>query len=177
MRPHALGRMVIGSIAAIGMMMATALSARAAAPATAPVPSLPPMNLWPGAAPGVTPGAGTETDDGKGRAANVTVPTLTAYLPEKGTGTGAAIIVCPGGGYVRVGVGPKGLPAAAHFVPRGVAIFILKYRTSPLPKTWPPTPWPMRSAPSASSAIMLRNGVSIRRRSACSGGRPVRICC
>ena len=33
---------------------------------------------------------------------NVVDPELWAYLPPKGTETGAAVIVCPGGGFTRL---------------------------------------------------------------------------
>ena len=46
-----------------------------------------PEPLWPDGAPGAT---GTNPAD---------VPTLTAYLPDPDKATGAAIVVCPGGGY------------------------------------------------------------------------------
>lgn len=48
---------------------------------------LDPLLLWPGGAPGAL---GTEPKD---------TPTVTPYLPAKETATGAAIVICPGGGY------------------------------------------------------------------------------
>ena len=47
----------------------------------------PVLPLWPGG----TPGALGERDQDK--------PTLTVYLPEKDKATGAAMVICPGGGY------------------------------------------------------------------------------
>ena len=91
----------------------------------------PGVPLWEGNPPNFVEGAGPETNDGKGRFGNVTVPTLAPHLPPKGKGTGLALIICPGGGYTNVGVGPKGDAAIAYFVPRGVAVFVLKYRTRP----------------------------------------------
>lgn len=49
-----------------------------------------PVVLWPEGAPGAL---GKEPAD---------VPTLTPYLPPKERATGAAVIVCPGGGYGRL---------------------------------------------------------------------------
>ena len=43
--------------------------------------------LWPGGAPGAL---GTSEND---------IPTLTVYLPDLNKATGAAMLVCPGGGY------------------------------------------------------------------------------
>ena len=52
-----------------------------------PLFSLAPLPLWPEGA----PGALGDKDDDK--------PTLTAFLPAPETATGAAIVICPGGGY------------------------------------------------------------------------------
>ena len=87
--------------------------------------------LFEGKPPGYIDGAGPETNDGKGRFGNVTMPTLAVHLPPKEKRNGLAIVVCPGGGYSRVGIGPKGDAAVDYFVPRGVAVFVLKYRTRP----------------------------------------------
>ena len=43
--------------------------------------------LWPDGAPGAL---GTTTND---------IPTLTPYLPDVTNATGAAMVICPGGGY------------------------------------------------------------------------------
>src|SRR5687768_4786004 len=66
--------------------------------------------LWPGAAPGETGDIGTEKDttpEGRHkdekpsiiRLGNVSKPTITVYKPPADKDTGAAVIVCPGGGY------------------------------------------------------------------------------
>lgn len=59
---------------------------------------------------------------------NVTTPTLTIYLPEKTKSTGAAVIVCPGGGYGMLVMGNEGHKIAQYFADQGVAAFVLKYR-------------------------------------------------
>lgn len=59
---------------------------------------------------------------------NVTNPTLTVYLPEKSKATGAAVIVCPGGGYGMLVMGNEGFKIAQYFAEHGVAAFVLKYR-------------------------------------------------
>ncbi|QOV91982.1 alpha/beta hydrolase [Humisphaera borealis] len=91
----------------------------------------PGIPLFEGKPPGYIADAGPETNDGNGRFGNVTTPTLAVHLPPKELRNGLAIVVCPGGGYSRVGIGPKGDAAIKYFVPRGVAIFVLKYRTRP----------------------------------------------
>jgi len=55
------------------------------------------------------------------------VPTLTSFLPGAGKSTGAAVIVCPGGGY-RMLAEHEGKVYATWLVERGVAAFVLKYR-------------------------------------------------
>jgi len=57
------------------------------------------------------------------------IPTLTAYLPPADKATGAAIVVCPGGGYSGRAVGHEGKEIVEWLNARGVAAFILKYRT------------------------------------------------
>jgi len=75
--------------------------------------------LWPNGAPGAI---GTDDAD---------VPTLTIYLPAPLQATGAAIVICPGGGYGRLAVDHEGHQIARLLTSRGVAAFILKYRLGP----------------------------------------------
>jgi acetyl esterase/lipase len=56
----------------------------------------------------------------------VAKPTLEVYLPEKATG--AAVIICPGGGYSVLVYQGEGVAAAKEFAKNGVATFVLKYR-------------------------------------------------
>lgn len=77
-----------------------------------PLPAFP---LWPNGAPGAL---GTNDQD---------KPTLTPYLPEPGKASGAAIVICPGGGYG--GLAPhEGHDYALWLNQHGVAAFVLKYR-------------------------------------------------
>lgn len=64
---------------------------------------------------------------------NVTVATLTPVLPEAGTATGAAVIVAPGGGFRFLSMSNEGWEVAEALADRGVAAFVLKYRTRPTP--------------------------------------------
>ena len=57
--------------------------------------------LWPGKPPQFLEGAPAETVDGHGSIRNVTVPSITTFLPPADKRTGMAIIVCAGGGYER----------------------------------------------------------------------------
>ncbi len=77
-----------------------------------------PIKLWPGAAPGAI---GNEPED---------VPTITPYLPPRERATGAAVVVCPGGGYQML-ADHEGRPVAEWLNSIGVAAFVLKYRIAP----------------------------------------------
>ena len=59
---------------------------------------------------------------------NVVDPELWAYLPPKGTETGAAIVVCPGGGFTALSWHQEGPNVARWFAEHGIAAFVLKYR-------------------------------------------------
>jgi acetyl esterase/lipase len=69
--------------------------------------------LWTGAAPGAL---GTAPKD---------IPTLTPFMATNGTG--AAMIVCPGGGYAGL-AGHEGKDYALWLNSRGISAFVLKYR-------------------------------------------------
>jgi acetyl esterase/lipase len=77
-----------------------------------------PIVLWNAGAPGAV---GHEPTD---------IPTLTPYLPPKEKATGAAIIVCPGGGYQHL-ADHEGRPVAEWLNSVGVTAFVLKYRLGP----------------------------------------------
>jgi acetyl esterase/lipase len=59
---------------------------------------------------------------------NVSEPSLTVYLPPRDRATGAAVIVCPGGGYQRLALDKEGHEVARWLAGVGVAGFVLKYR-------------------------------------------------
>ncbi|HWJ27994.1 MAG TPA: hypothetical protein VNS32_15720, partial [Flavisolibacter sp.] len=54
----------------------------------------------------------TEKTDNRILVSGITIPTLTVFLPPKGKGNGAAMIICPGGGYVREAIGHEGYDVA-----------------------------------------------------------------
>ncbi len=82
------------------------------AAAEAPKPQL----LWPDGA----PLAKGDADADK--------PTLTIYLPPKDKATGAAVVICPGGGYGGLAMDHEGHQVAQWLNSFGVAGFILTYR-------------------------------------------------
>jgi len=59
---------------------------------------------------------------------NVNNPSVTVFLPPKEKAAGAAVILCPGGGFSELGFIPEGINAAKFFNSIGVAAFALKYR-------------------------------------------------
>jgi acetyl esterase/lipase len=74
------------------------------------------IDLYPGPAPG---SKGKEAED---------KPTLTIYLPPAEKATGAAVVICPGGGYGFLANDHEGKQPAEWLNKLGVAAFILKYR-------------------------------------------------
>jgi acetyl esterase/lipase len=75
-------------------------------------------------------------DDGWARYILVSRPTLKIYLPPKDKSNGAAVVICPGGGYSAIAYLHEGDAVAAEFLKAGVAAFVLKYRV-PDDKTMP----------------------------------------
>ncbi|GAA4408713.1 hypothetical protein GCM10023187_31040 [Nibrella viscosa] len=92
------------------------------------------IKLWPdNAIPNAIPGAslpekGDPGNDGILRISQVSIPTLTVYRPDKAKATGAAIMICPGGGYSILASGHEGADMARWFADLGVTAFVLKYR-------------------------------------------------
>jgi acetyl esterase/lipase len=75
--------------------------------------------LWPDGAPGAK---GAEAAD---------KPTLTISLPPADKASGAAVVICPGGGYGFLAVDHEGKQIAEWLNQRGIAAFMLKYRIAP----------------------------------------------
>jgi acetyl esterase/lipase/enterochelin esterase-like enzyme len=75
--------------------------------------------LWPNGAPGAV--GDTEQDK----------PALTVYLPPADKANGAAVVVCPGGGYQHLAVGHEGRDIAEWLNEQGVTAFVLQYRIAP----------------------------------------------
>jgi endo-1,4-beta-xylanase len=59
---------------------------------------------------------------------NVHNPSLTVFLPLKDKATGAAVVICPGGGHRELWVLHEGEYLAKWLNDRGVAAFVLHYR-------------------------------------------------
>jgi acetyl esterase/lipase len=90
------------------------------------------FNLWGDKIPGPT------SSDPKN------VPTLTVHLPPAETANGTGVVVCPGGGYSGRATDHEGKQIVEWLNKRGVAAFVLKYRTVGESKIAPPLqPGPM----------------------------------
>lgn len=94
--------------------------------------SRPVVELWPEGAPGSEGKAGDEavriTEAGEHVVSNVHRPSLTVYTPAPGKGTGAAVLVMPGGGHRELWMDHEGYAVARWLSEHGIAAFVLKYR-------------------------------------------------
>lgn len=101
--------------------------------------STPVLPLWPGQPPSETGSVGEEKDTTKVgdpliagrpviRLGNVAHPSLTLYRPPKDKDTGAAVLVCPGGGYHILAMDLEGTEVCEWLNSLGVTGALLKYR-------------------------------------------------
>ncbi len=86
------------------------------------------VHLWQNGAPGFESRKEIPEQAASYWVKNVNNPSLTVFLPPKEKATGAAVILCPGGGFSELGFVPEGIEAAEYFNKIGVAAFALKYR-------------------------------------------------
>ncbi|MGN6369970.1 MAG: alpha/beta hydrolase [Phycisphaerae bacterium] len=91
------------------------------------------IELGTGALPGATAQESWHSQYGSKFARNVTMATLTPFLPEAGKGSGAAVIVAPGGGFQTLSMENEGWNVARALAEKGVAAFVLKYRLHQTP--------------------------------------------
>ena len=84
------------------------------------------ITLWPEGVPGVR-NIGAEKIGG-GYNANVTDASLTRFGPAVDRPNGTAVIICPGGGYVRMSTAREGEQYANWLSTLGVTAYVLKYR-------------------------------------------------
>ncbi len=62
------------------------------------------------------------------RVHQVTEPTIKTYFPSKELANGAAVVICPGGGYRILAIDHEGYQIAEWLNSLGIAAFVLKYR-------------------------------------------------
>jgi len=91
------------------------------------------IHLWPGKAPGSeswsVPESVTTSPAGDRTISNVSDPTLTVFLPDPANATGAGIVIAPGGALRLLGFDNEGVKVARWLNSKGIAAFVLKYRT------------------------------------------------
>jgi len=78
-----------------------------------------PIPLWPGEVPGATGKAEPDT------------PSVRIHLPPEGKSNGAAVVICPGGGYGIIAMDHEGSQVANFLNSKGVTAFVLRYRLAP----------------------------------------------
>jgi acetyl esterase/lipase len=124
------------------------------------------MDVWPGEVPDDYGPIGEETfrppwsEESKGAKwlTNVTKPTITVYRPAKEKDTGAAMLICPGGGYWNLAWDLEGEEVAAWLNSLGVTGIVLKYRVPRRPGQPEklPAPGPLQDAQRAVSLVRSR---------------------
>ena len=91
------------------------------------------VRLWPREAPGSEnwsiPESITTSPSGDRVVTNVSDPSLTVFLPDAATATGAAAVIAPGGALRALALDNEGVKLARWLNERGIAGFVLKYRT------------------------------------------------
>jgi acetyl esterase/lipase len=91
------------------------------------------IHLWPGTVPGETApkkAAIPTKDSSRGviRLTDVTDPIMQVFLPEKKKANGAAVVICPGGGYQILAINLEGYEIARWLNELGYTAFVLQYR-------------------------------------------------
>jgi acetyl esterase/lipase len=108
------------------------------------------LPVWPGAVPGDYGKIGPErvrapsdapTKDAKW-ITGVTKPTITVFRPAKEKNTGAAMVICPGGGYWNLAWDLEGEEVAGWLNSVGMTGIVLKYRVPRRPGQPEPLPAP-----------------------------------
>ncbi len=120
------------------------------------------LDVWPGKPPGETTEIGPErlleqkpNEKQVKRLTDVTKPTVTVFRPAKEKDTGAAVLICPGGGYNILAWDLEGEEVAAWLNSLGITGVVLKYRVPRRPgqpKDKPPI-GPLQDAQRAMSLV------------------------
>src|SRR5688572_13281821 len=91
-------------------------------------PALEVIHLWPNGAPGFEDRRHEPEEAASYWVKNVHNPSITVFLPPREKATGAAVVICPGGGFRELGFNGEGIAPARFMTNLGVAAFALKYR-------------------------------------------------
>lgn len=95
------------------------------------------IELGTGPLPGATNPESWYSQYGSQFARNVTIATLTPFLPDPAKASGAAVVVAPGGGFFTLSMENEGWNVARALADHGVAAFVLKYRLKQTPADLP----------------------------------------
>jgi acetyl esterase/lipase len=122
------------------------------------------LPLWPSAAPGSEhwsiPESITTSASGDRVITNVRDPSLTVFLPDAAIATGAAAVIAPGGALRVLAFDNEGVKLAQWLNERGIAAFVLKYRTLQQDPAAPRGPLPGMPAPGSAprQELVIVNG-------------------
>ena len=122
------------------------------------------IRLWPGKAPGSEQWsiaeATTRSPSGERVITNVSDPTLTVFLPDPSLANGTAAVIAPGGALRVLGFDNEGVKLAEWLNQRGIAGFVLKYRTLQQDPSAPRGPLPGMPRPGAGAReeLVIVNG-------------------
>lgn len=86
------------------------------------------LKVWPNGAPNDNGMKEPEEKYDGVRVRNVSEAEMYVYLPEKDKNTGAAVVICPGGGYRIEAMDHEGYDMAKWLQSKGIAGIVLKYR-------------------------------------------------
>ncbi|HKJ78991.1 MAG TPA: alpha/beta hydrolase [Prolixibacteraceae bacterium] len=86
------------------------------------------LKVWPDGAPNHNGMDEPEEKYDGVRVRNVSEAEMYVYLPEKEINTGAAVVICPGGGYRIEAMDHEGYDIASWLKSKGIAGIVLKYR-------------------------------------------------
>jgi acetyl esterase/lipase len=127
----------VASVATVIAMALAPVAAQAQDDRSTPIatPAQPTAIVLPtGPLPGATVRESWHSQYGSVFARNVTVATLTPFLPSPDKANGTAVIVAPGGGFTSLSMQNEGWDVARALAARGVAAFVLKYRLNQTPQ-------------------------------------------
>jgi acetyl esterase/lipase len=120
------------------------------------------IRLWPGTAPGSEswsiPESVTRSPSGDRVITNVSEPTLTVFLPDARIATGTAAVIAPGGALRVLGFDNEGVKVAEWLNERGIAGFVLKYRTLQQDAAARRGPPPSMGGPGTRQELVIVNG-------------------
>jgi acetyl esterase/lipase len=113
--------MKLSALLPVFLLLVGPLEAQVAAPTPTKIA------LWPEGVPGFRPDAPKEVDTPT-HVEFVDSPSVTVFPADPAKANGTAVVVCPGGGYVRLAIQKEGTRIAEWLNSIGVSAFVLRYR-------------------------------------------------